>query len=157
MNIHHRFEDDGFGLFDGVEKCLLAGSDERHFLGIDRVILAVMHGDPNVLQRVTRNGTGLEHLAHAFFHGRDELVRNDTAGDLIDELETGSSLQRFHAQVHLAELPCPAGLLLVTIVSLGGFANGFAVRDLRRTAKPFAMAPDSSTWRTPFSTAGMNW
>ena len=67
----------------------------------------------------------------AFFHGRNELVRDDPASDLVDEFETATPLERFHTQIHFAELPRPAGLLLVTMVTLGGLAYGLAVGDLR--------------------------
>jgi hypothetical protein len=74
-----------------------------------------------------------QHLAHALFHGRDELPGDGAALDLVDELEAAAARQRLDAQEHLAELAGAAGLLLVAVVAFGRRRDGLAVGDARRT------------------------
>jgi hypothetical protein len=82
-------------------------------------------------------------LAHAFLDGRDELVRNRATDDIVDELEPAAAVERLDAQIHLAELPGAAGLLLVAVMTLGRTADRLAVRHARRTrldGDPIALA-----------------
>ena len=108
------------------------GGDERDFLGVHRVVLAVVDRDAQVLDREARERPFAEHLAHALLHRRDVLAGNRTAEDVVDELEAAAAPERLDAQVHLAELPGPAGLLLVPVMAVGRAGDRLAVRDARR-------------------------
>ena len=106
-------------LADRVEEGLLAGGDERDFLAVDGVVLAVVDDHAHVLERVAGDGAAVQHLAHAFLDRRHELAGDGAALDLVDELEAAAARQRLDAQEHLAELAGAAGLLLVAMVAFG--------------------------------------
>ena len=119
-------------LGDRVQERLLAGGDERDFLAVDRVVLAVVDDHAHVLQRIAGDRAAVQHLAHAFLHRGHELAGDGAALDLVDELEAAAARQRFDAQEHLAELAGAAGLLLVAVVAFGLAARWF--RDRRCAA-----------------------
>src|SRR5690348_2021331 len=96
------------------------------------MVLAVIDGDADVLQRKAGQRAFRQHLAYAFFHRRDELTRDRPAHDVVDELESRAALQRLDAQEHLAELSGAAGLLLVAAVAVGWAGHGLPVRDAGR-------------------------
>ena len=106
--------------------------DEGHFLGIDRVVLAVVDRDAQVLHRVAGDEARLQHAAHALLDRRDELVRDRAALHLVDELEALAARQRLDLEEHLAELAGAAGLLLVPAVAFGARRDGLAVGDRGR-------------------------
>ena len=54
------------------------------------------------------------------------------ADDLVDELETRTSFERFDAKLDFAKLPRAATLLLVPVVAFRLAHDRFVVRDLRR-------------------------
>ena len=97
----------------------MPGGDERDFLRVDRMVLAVVDDDAHVLHRKAGDRAGDEHLLDALLHRRHELVRDHAALGLVDELEARAALARLDAQRHLAELPGAAGLLLVAVEALG--------------------------------------
>src|SRR5690606_40358863 len=132
LELDDGLQDLGPGLGDRVEEGLAAGGHERDLLAVDAVVLAVVHGHPDVLQRVAGNRAAGEYLAHALLDRRDELSGNDAALDLVGELEAAAARQRFDPQEHLAELPGTAGLLLVPVVSLGLAADRLAIGDAWR-------------------------
>ena len=119
VEVDDRLEHLRLGLRDRVEKRFLAGGDERDFLRIDRVVLAVVDDHAHVLQLIAGDGAVFEHLAHAFFDGGNELARNRAALDFVDELEAAAARQRLDAQEHFAELAGAAGLLLVAVMAFG--------------------------------------
>src|SRR2546429_3594821 len=95
-------------------------------------MLAVVHGDAHVLDRKAGERALGEHLAHALLHRRDVLPGDRTAHHVVHELEARAAPECLDTQVHLAELPGAAGLLLVPAVSFGWSRDGLAVRDARR-------------------------
>ena len=96
------------------------------------MVLAVVHRDAHVLDWKASERAFAQHLAHALFHRRNVLARDGAAHHVVDELEAGAATERFDAQVHLAELPRPAGLLLVPAMALGRTGDGLAVGNARR-------------------------
>ena len=72
---------------DRVDKGELARRAKGNFLRVHRVVLAVIDGYPDVLEREAGHGAAFQRLAHAFLHRRDELRRNRAADDLVLELE----------------------------------------------------------------------
>ncbi len=117
---------------DRVDEGVLAGGLEGDFLGVNRVVLAVVDAHADILHGIARDGAVCQDLDDAFLDGRQELPRDGLAEQGVDELEAASTLQRLYSQVHLAELPGPAGLLLVAVVSVGLGGDGLLVGDLRR-------------------------
>ena len=132
LDADDRLQHDRPRLLDRVEERLLAGGDERDFLRVDRVVLAVVDDDAHVLQRKAGDRAAREHLLDALLHGRHELVGNHAALGLVDELEARAALARLHAQRHLAELAGAAGLLLVPVKALRLRGDRLAVRNARR-------------------------
>ena len=96
------------------------------------MVLAVVHDDAHVLQRVARDRAFAQHLAHSFFYRGNELVGNRAAHDLVDELEARAARERLDLEVHLAELARAAGLLLVAAMAFGRARDGLAIRNARR-------------------------
>jgi hypothetical protein len=81
------------------------------------MMLAVVHDHPDILQRKAGDRAGEKHLLDALLHRRHELVRDDPALRLVEELEAGAALARLDAQRHLAELAGAARLLLMAMES----------------------------------------
>src|SRR5690606_13274172 len=121
----------GPGLGDRIQERLAAGGDEGDFLAVHRVVLAVVHGDAHVLDRVAGDGAGAQHLAHAFFHRGDQRAGDHAALDRVHELEAAAARQRLDAQEYLAELPGAPGLLPVPVMAFGGGADRLAIGDAR--------------------------
>src|SRR6185436_3124796 len=67
-----------------------------------------------------------------FLDRRDELTRNGSAEDVVNELELAAARQRLELHLAVAELSMAAGLLLVAAVSLGRSGDGFPVRNPRQ-------------------------
>ena len=97
----------------------LARGDEGNLLGIHRVVLAVVDDHTQVLDGISGDGAGVEHLAHALLHRRDELRGDDAAFHLVHELEARASRKRLDSQIDLAELARATGLLLVAAMAFG--------------------------------------
>ncbi len=93
---------------------------------------AVEHGHLDVLDRVAGDDTGLHRLDDALLDRRDEAVGDHAALDRVDELEAAAGRQRLDLDVAVAELPAPAGLLLVAAVRLGPGADRLLVGHARR-------------------------
>ena len=72
----------------------------------------------------------LHRLDDALLHRGDELTGDRAADDLVDELEAAAALERLDPHERHAELPVPAGLLLVLALGLGLVGDRLAVRDL---------------------------
>ncbi len=81
------------------------------------MVLAVVDGDPNVLQWKAGESPFSEGQSHALLHGRYELARNRTTHHFIDEFEPLTALERFDSQEHFAELTRAAGLFLVAAMA----------------------------------------
>ena len=65
-----------------------------------------------------------------FFDRRDEVLRDRSTFNLIDEFKTFATLQRRHANMDIAVLPSATRLLLMAVDDfLHRFFDGFPVRD----------------------------
>ncbi len=129
LGIDDRLHDDRPGFRDGIEEGFLARLDEGDFLGVDRVMLAVVDDDLDVLHRVAVDGALCHGLLRARLDGRNETARDGAANDFAGELEAVALWQRLDAQVDLAELARAAGLFLVAVVALGLGRDRLAVGD----------------------------
>ncbi len=95
-------------------------------------MLAVVHRHPYILHGIAGNCAAFQHLANAFFHGRNELIGDGASHNLVDKFETAFSRHGLYSKINLAELAGAAGLLLVAVMAFRRFGDGFAVRDARR-------------------------
>ena len=136
------FEHLRFGLFESVEERLAACGDKGDFLRVDRVALSVVDNDAKVLQRIASCVARGEHFSHALFYGRNQVVGDGAALNLIDEFEARAARQRFDAQIHFAELAGAARLLLVACMPFGLCGDRFAVRNRRCRGFDFKLEVD---------------
>src|SRR5204862_5082647 len=67
--------------------------------------------------------------------------RNRAAEDVVHELEVAAARQRLELDLAVAELPVPAGLLLVPAVRLGRGGDRFAIRDPRQLQRDLDAEP----------------
>ena len=67
-----------------------------------------------------------------FFDRRNPVLRDRPAEDVVHELEARAARRRLHANAADAELPVPAGLLLVLALGVGLAANRLAIGHLGR-------------------------
>src|SRR5690606_40380612 len=129
---HDRLDHDRRRIPNGILKGAARGGDERHFLRIDGVMLAVVHDRSHVLQTETGNDAFIEHLPNAFLDGRNELRRDGAAHDFVDELEALPAPERLDAQEHFAELARAARLFLVSMVTFRRARDRLAIGNARR-------------------------
>ena len=101
--------------------------------------LAVINHDTDVFDGVACHKTLRKYLTHAFFNGRDEVVGNDAALDLINKLKPLAARQRFNAQIHFTELTCTARLFFMTGVTFGRCTDRFPVRNRRNRGFDFEL------------------
>jgi len=103
------------------------GDPEGDFLAVHRVVFAVVDPHANVPAGEIRRWPLPPAGRGRPFRRPAGTGRDRAAEDLIDELKARVPLRRLHLQVHLAELPGPARLLLVPVVALGVLADRLAV------------------------------
>src|SRR6478735_7776487 len=131
---HHRLEEHGVGLADGLLEHHRAGDLERHLRGVDVVVGAVQQDGPDAHQRVAGEDTELHGVLDAVVDAGDVLARDPATGDLVLELVqlTLVGVQRLEGHLHLRVLTGATRLLLVGVVVLDhGTADRLAVGHLR--------------------------
>ena len=112
-----------------------AGHLERHLAGVDRVVAAVVQAHAHALDREAGDRAVGHRVLAALAHRGDEALGDDAALDLVDEVERVGRIalvERLDADVAVAELAAPAGLLLVAPVGGGRLADRLLVGDARR-------------------------
>ncbi len=85
-----------------------------------------MEGDADIDDGKAQ-GALLQEVPGPGLDGGDELPWHRAPHDLVVEGEAGTALERADLDLDVAELPVPAGLLLVAAVRLGGLADRLAV------------------------------
>ena len=120
------------GNFHGFLEGDASGHLERQVVRIDVVVRTVVEDDPEIDHREAGQVAAPGGVANAFFDGRNEVLRNGAAEDVVDELELAAARQRLHLDLAVAVLAVAAGLLLVAALHVGLAADGLAVRDLGR-------------------------
>jgi hypothetical protein len=98
FDIDHRLEDDRLGGANRFDRGLAGGSEKGDVLAVDRVRLAVVDGDAQILDREAGDDAVGQRLANALLDRGHEDSRNDATLDDIDELEAGAAFERFDAQ-----------------------------------------------------------
>src|SRR6185312_16130507 len=79
--------------------------------------------------RIACEEPALSSLDNAFFYGRDEVLGNGAAENIIHELKAFSALHGFHLDFAVAVLAVAAALLLVATLDVSLATNGFTVGD----------------------------
>ena len=104
---HHRFRRDDFDVHDWLQnyRCsgadrgdqgLAGGGEKCHFLAVDCMMFAVINDDANVLDGIAADNTVGKRAADTFFNCRHIHRWNNTALDLVDELQARATRQRFN-------------------------------------------------------------
>src|SRR5271169_232108 len=78
---------------------------------VDLVVAAVGEPAEHVDERVAGEDAARHRLLHALLDGRDELLGDDAADDVVLEHEAGAALLRLELQDDVAVLAATAGLL----------------------------------------------
>ena len=116
---HDRLEQHRLHLRERLAEAVLGADHERHVRAVDFVVLTVVQLDLDADHREAGDRALGQHVAEALFDGRDEVLRNATADDLVDEQQLAFGLGDFFVRhrAHLADdvgvLTGAAGLLLV--------------------------------------------
>src|SRR6266404_3883351 len=80
---------------------------------------------------VARQNTTFHRFLYPGFNGLDVLARNNSADDRIHEFEAGAGFGRLYLDFRVPVLTAPTGLADKLAHTLGFFANGLAIGDLR--------------------------
>src|SRR5208337_435251 len=115
FHVHDGFEESGPRLLHSFLEGKRAGNLERDIRGIDIVILAVIEGGAD---------TG--------FDGRNPVVGNRAAKDVVNEFDALVALRGLELDAADTELAVPAGLFFVLALGVGFAADGFTIGNLRR-------------------------
>src|SRR6185437_10775386 len=129
FHFHDGFKQRGLGLFHGFFEGDAAGGLERKFVRVHVVIAAVVEDHAEIDDRVACEEPALSSLDNAFFYGRNEVLGNGAAENVIHELKALAALHGFHLDFAVAVLAVAAALLLVATLDVSLAANGFTVRD----------------------------
>ena len=134
LDLHHRLQQHGPR---GGEVLPHAGPGtdlEGHFRTVDVVIRTVLDDHLQADDRIAGHRPLVDHLPETLLDGRNEVLGDPPADDLVLELERlrGVFRQRLHAADDVGVLARAAGLLAVLGVELAGLRRRLAVVDLRR-------------------------
>ena len=113
----------GLAFCHGVLEGQRAGDLERHFRGVDVVVLAVEQPHLEVDHRIAGEEAAPAGLLDPLLDRRPEVVRDGAAEDLVGEREVLAARQRLDLDLAVGELAAAAGLLLVPAVAVGGLAG----------------------------------
>src|SRR5690606_5215752 len=127
---HHRLEQHRTGLLRRLLERHRAGDLEGDLARVDLVEAAVEELDPDVHHRVAGEHAALRRLADALLHRGDELLRDRSADDRVDELDALPRLAGREPDLHVPVLALAAGLADILRLGLGGAAHGLTVGDL---------------------------
>src|SRR6266568_1728963 len=135
LDCHHRLEQYRVGPARGGLERHRTGDLERHLGRVDLVVAAVEQGQLHAHERVAGEDAVLHGFLRAGVDGWDELPRDASTGDRVDELVRRSvraHLERLKLDLHLRVLARATGLLLVDVVlTLDDPADRLAVGHLR--------------------------
>src|SRR3954447_22536797 len=140
FHVHDRLENDRLRLVVALAEAHQCGRLEGLLAGVDRVGEAIVDDAAHADHREADERSLLDGLLEALVAGRDELARNRSAGDVVDELVLldGIGRQGLEVSDDASELARSAGLLLVRVVEVGLLLDGLAVGDLRLADRHFA-------------------
>src|SRR5260221_5827656 len=108
--MHHRYEERGAREFHGFLERKRAGDFESDVGRIDVVIFAVVQSGAEISHWKTGEKAAHGRFANAAFDGRNPVVRNGAAEDVVDEFDSLVALGGFKFYAAYAELARAAGL-----------------------------------------------
>lgn len=116
---------------NGGLKGLFACREKSGFLGIDRVLFAVIKIDQHIGHRTAGQHALGAGFAYTFLHGRDKTTADILPHERFSKHDAAVARERFHAQPNLGEYAGAAGLFFVTMARFTGFLNGLAIGNPR--------------------------
>src|SRR3954464_5488156 len=139
FHVHDRLEDDRLRLVVTLAEAHQRGRLEGLLARVDSVVEAVVDDAADADYGEADERALLDGLLEALVAGGDELARNRSAGDVVDELVLldGIGRQGLEISDDASELARAAGLLLVRVVEVGLLLDGLTVRDLRLSDRHF--------------------
>ena len=134
LDLHHRLQQHRLRLGERLAHRRLGADLERHVGAVDLVVRAVFEIDRQADDRIPGDRALGQHRAEALLDGRDELLGNPPADDVLLEQEGlfGVVGQHVEPADDVGVLARAAGLLAVPGVELGGLRGRLAVVHLRR-------------------------
>ena len=87
------------------------------------MVAAIKHRHLDIDHRIPRQKSPGGGLANPFLHRRNILPRNCAAEDVVRKHHSTSTRQGLHANLAVAILTMPTGLLLIPALSFGASAN----------------------------------
>src|SRR5205823_8103010 len=127
---HDRFLENRTGLLRAFLVRHRAGDLERHFAGVDVMVRAVIKNRANARHRIPGHDAALHRFLDALLGRLDELARNRTAHDLVDELEIALR-KRLEAHLDVPILALATRLTDELSFGLRVARDRLAIRDLR--------------------------
>src|SRR5258705_1444966 len=132
FNRNDRFKNNRTGFFERGLEAHRGRNLERHVGRIDIVIAAVEDGDLDIHQRIAREVSFDQGIAHALLHRGDEVARDYAADDIVDELEALATRIRLDLEPAIAILAAAARLGLVFALRFRAPLDSFFVRNVGR-------------------------
>ena len=96
------------------------------------MIRTVVEHDAEIDHRKSGEVSARRRILDSFFDGRNEVLRNRAAENVVHEFELSAARQRLHLDLAIAVLAVPAGLFLVASLHVGFAANRLPIRNLGR-------------------------
>ena len=103
------------GRIDAVKKRMTSGDHKGDFLGIHRMVFAIVDFDFEILQGITGDCAFIQNLANSFFDCWNQVGRDRGSDNLVNEGETFSASTWPYTQEYLTELAGAAGLQIVEL------------------------------------------
>src|ERR1700687_2992091 len=127
---HHRLQNDWTRLARRFLERHRTGDLERHFVGIDIVVAAVVERRLDVDHRIAGENAAFHGLLHALIDRLDVFLRHRAAYDIVDEFVALARLIRIKINLRVTVLTAAARLPYVFAFRFRVLANGLAIRDL---------------------------
>ena len=102
---------------------------------------AVVEDGAEIYHRISSQKAARGGVFDSFFYGGNEVARDGSAENVVDEFEFdfGVARQRLHLDFAVAVLAVASGLLFVASLDVGFAANRFAIRNLGRFQHDFGV------------------
>ena len=139
LDAHDGLKKRGLGLLHAFSEGDTAGHFERQLIGVDIVIAAVVERDAEVDDGIAGKVSARCRLLNSLLDGGNEVARDGSAEDIVDELKAGAALERLDANLAVAELAVASGLFFVAAMRVGASPDGFAIRNLWRLERDLGM------------------
>src|SRR5258708_22731209 len=125
LDVHHRLEKRRARLLHGFLEGQRAGNLEGHIRGIDIMIFAVVKDGAEIHDWKTCEEAARSSVENSFFDGRNPVIRNGAAEDIVDEFEALAELDPLHLYASDAKLALTVRPFLVHDFTVFFPASGF--------------------------------